>query len=83
MKKPNVIRDALEKIEREDGRSVTITRCGGGRRTFRDANYLVRGKGGTGRSLDDGTYWDGWETVGHYKIAQDAAAAALDYALPG
>ena len=71
-----VIGRAIAHIAKNDGRDTTITRCGGGRA----ANYLVRHKSGTSRQLDDGTYWDGWETVGHYAKAADAAASAIEAA---
>jgi hypothetical protein len=47
---------------------------------FANANYLVRVRTGRPQTMSDGTKWDGWEHVGHYRYASDAIAAAMETA---
>lgn len=47
---------------------------------FAGANYLVRVKTGKPQTMSDGTEWDGWEHVGHYRYIADAVGAARDTA---
>ncbi len=67
----------LEKVNQDLNPDVEVRRWRG-RRLFVDANWIVRVRTGKAQTMQDGSYWDGWENVGHYKNISDAAAAAYE-----
>jgi hypothetical protein len=67
----------LEKINAQVGPHVMVKRYRN-RRRFAGANYVVKVQTSSPQTMRDGSFWDGWETVGHYRFIKDAAGAALD-----
>jgi hypothetical protein len=42
---------------------------------FADANWVAQVKTGEPQRLADGSFWTGWDNIGHYKHKRDALNA--------
>ena len=48
------------------------------KRLFCDANWKVVALTGQPQTFPDGTYWDGWETLGYFRAKKEAEACAVE-----
>ena len=75
--RPNLFKQAQERLA---DTNVEVKRFRGSLCNYATANYLVRIQTGAQQTMRDGSFWDGWEHVGHFDTIQDAVAAAYEAA---